>query len=124
MGTSTRCRRRRRTVTVAEPETIDAFEIGLKGNWFDGRVGFAAQLFYYDYQDYQVLTVEDSSAGPPGIAIINANDAEIYGAEIEVRVEPVDALVLTGRFGWLESQYPRLHERGHPAGSGTDDRPR
>jgi outer membrane receptor protein involved in Fe transport len=92
-------------ITLADPETIDAFEIGLNANWFEGRLGFRAQLFYYNYQDYQVLTVEDTVAGPPAIAIINANDAEIYGSEIEVRAEPVEALVFTGRFGWLESQY-------------------
>ena len=92
-------------ITVADPETIDAFEVGLNANWLEGRLGFRAQLFYYNYQDYQVLTVEDTVAGPPGIAIINANDAEIYGSEVEVRAEPVESLVFTGRFGWLESQY-------------------
>ncbi|GAG20115.1 unnamed protein product, partial [marine sediment metagenome] len=45
--------------------------------------------------------------------IINANDAEVYGAEIDVRAEPLvgwvpqvfDQLVLTGRLGWLETQF-------------------
>jgi outer membrane receptor protein involved in Fe transport len=92
-------------ITVADPETIDAFEVGLNANWFEGRLSFRGQLFYYNYQDYQVLTVEDTVAGPPAIAIINANDAEIYGAEVEARAEPIEALVFTGRFGWLESQY-------------------
>jgi outer membrane receptor protein involved in Fe transport len=91
--------------TVADPETIDAFETGVKGAWFDGRLGASAQLFYYDYQDYQVLVVQDSAVGPPGIAIINANDAEVFGAEVEGRGEPFDGLVLTGRFSWLESQF-------------------
>jgi outer membrane receptor protein involved in Fe transport len=91
--------------TVADPETIDAFETGVKAAWLDGRLNIAASLFYYDYQDYQVLVVQDSAVGPPGIAIINANDAEIYGAEVEARAEPFDALVLTTRFGWLESQF-------------------
>jgi outer membrane receptor protein involved in Fe transport len=91
--------------TVADPETIDSFETGVKGTWFDGRLNIGASLFYYDYQDYQVLVVQDSAVGPPGIAIINANDAEIYGAEVEARGEPLDALVLTTRFGWLQSQF-------------------
>jgi iron complex outermembrane receptor protein len=97
--------------TVAEPETIDAFETGVKGAWFDGRVSLGTSLFYYSYQDYQVLVVQDSAAGPPGIAIINANDAEVYGAEAELRTEPfqdvpfLEGVVLTGRFGWLESQF-------------------
>lgn len=92
-------------VTVADPESIDAYEVGVKGAWFDGRLNLGLALFYYAYENYQVLTVEDSVAGPPGIAIINAEDAEVYGSEIEMRAEPLDALVFTGRFSWLESQY-------------------
>ncbi|HXK23294.1 MAG TPA: TonB-dependent receptor [Myxococcota bacterium] len=92
-------------VTVAKPEKIDAFEMGLKGNWLDSRLSFSGAIFYYKYQDYQTLVVQDTVAGPPGIAIINANDAEIYGADVDLRVEPIEALVFTGHFGWLESQY-------------------
>jgi outer membrane receptor protein involved in Fe transport len=92
-------------VTVAKPETIDAFEVGLKGNWLDGRLSFGGALFYYNYTDYQVLIVKDNVAGPPGIAIVNAHDAEIYGSDVDLRIEPLDNLVFTGHFGWLESQY-------------------
>ena len=91
--------------TVADPEKIDAFETGVKGSWFDSRLNIGASMFYYAYQNYQVLVIQDSAAGPPGIAIINANDAEVYGAEVEARGEPLDALVATVRFGWLESQF-------------------
>jgi outer membrane receptor protein involved in Fe transport len=92
-------------VTVAKPEKIDSFEMGLKGNWFDSRLSFSGAIFYYKYEDYQTLVVQDTVAGPPGIAIINANNAEIYGADVDLRVEPIESLVFTGHFGWLESQY-------------------
>jgi iron complex outermembrane receptor protein len=97
----------------AKPETIDAFEVGLRGRWLDGRLALGAALFYYTYADYQVFVVEDSLLAPPTYIIINANDAEVYGAELDMRVEPLaglvpaplEGLVLTGRFGWLESQF-------------------
>jgi outer membrane receptor protein involved in Fe transport len=97
--------------TKASPEKIDAFAIGTSGFWWDGRLGLRGELFYYQYQDYQVLIVEDSAAGPPAVAIINANDAQVYGGEIDARIEPfqeidiLEGLVVTGTFGWLESQY-------------------
>jgi iron complex outermembrane receptor protein len=57
--------------------------------------------------------VEDDLGAPPSYIIVNANDAELYGAEIDLRAEPLvgwlphafDGLVLTGRLGWLESQF-------------------
>jgi iron complex outermembrane receptor protein len=100
-------------VTLAEPETIDAFETGLRGNWMDGRLQAGAALFYYMYSNYQVFVVADEFMSPPTFSIINANDAEVYGAELDLRVEPLsdlvppelEGLVLTARAGWLESQF-------------------
>jgi iron complex outermembrane receptor protein len=100
-------------VTLAEPETIDAFETGLKGEWLDGRLQTSFALFYYMYTNYQVFVVADSFDSPPTFTIINANDAEVYGAELDVRLEPLvelvpaelEGLVITARGGWLESQF-------------------
>jgi len=92
-------------IVPVEPETIDAFEIGLRGRWFDGRLSLGASLFHYTYSNYQVFIVEDEPTAPPTYSIINANDAEIYGAELDLRAEPLDGLVVSGRFGWLESQF-------------------
>jgi iron complex outermembrane receptor protein len=77
----------------------------LRGRWLDGRLGLGAALFYYSYADYQVFIVEDELGAPPTYQIVNANDAEVYGAEVDLRAEPLDGFVLTGRFGWLESQF-------------------
>ena len=91
-------------LTVAGPEEIDAFEFGLRGAWFDGRVGLNASLFYYDYNDYQIFTTQQSIAGLDFV-VLNANDARVFGAEIETQLRPwVGALVQT-RFGWLESKF-------------------
>jgi outer membrane receptor protein involved in Fe transport len=96
-----------------EPETIDAFEVGLRGRFLDGRLGLGVAGFYYEYTNYQVFVVEDDLGAPPTYKIINANDAEVYGAELDFRAEPLagwvpnafDGLVLTGRLGWLETQF-------------------
>jgi iron complex outermembrane receptor protein len=100
-------------VTLAEPETIDAFETGLRGSWLDGRLQLGAALFYYMYDNYQVFVVADVFGAPPTFSIINANDAELYGAELDLRLEPLadlvppelEGLVISARGGWLESQY-------------------
>ena len=89
----------------AEPETIDAFEIGTAGTWFDGRLYFDLSLFYYGYEDYQVFIVENILGSFPTLKIVNANNAEVYGLETTLRVEPIDRLIVTGRFGWLQSEF-------------------
>jgi iron complex outermembrane receptor protein len=97
----------------ANPEVIDSFEVGLRGAWLDGRLSAGSALFYYKYVDYQVFVFENSPGGPPILEIVNASDAEVYGAELDFRAEPfsgwapelLEGLVLTGRFGWLQSQF-------------------
>jgi len=97
----------------AKPEFLDSFEAGLRGRWWDGRFSLGGAFFYYIYQDYQVFVFEQNPNATPTLQIINANDAEVYGTELDFRIEPLagflpgafDGLVLTGRFGWLESQF-------------------
>jgi iron complex outermembrane receptor protein len=100
-------------ITTARPETIDAWETGLRGNWLDGRLQASSALFYYKYTDYQVFIVADATGAPPTLQIVNANDAQVFGAELELRAEPLldlvppefAGLVLTARGSWLESKF-------------------
>jgi iron complex outermembrane receptor protein len=92
-------------VTLATPETIDAFETGIRGSWFDGMANMSVNLFYYDYQDYQLFTAEDSFNGQPEFVILNANDARVYGAELDVKLFPHPTLFLNVNVSWLESEF-------------------
>lgn len=63
-----------------EDELINAYEIGLKSDWVNGRVRVNAAVFYYDYSDYQVFRFENI------VNRITNSDARLYGAEAEVAV--------------------------------------
>ena len=97
----------------ADPESIDAFELGWSGYFWEDRVGVTGSLFYYMYNDYQVFVVEDSPGAFPQEIIINANAAQNYGAEVEARISPLlyivpeemENLLVTVRFGWLNTQF-------------------
>jgi iron complex outermembrane receptor protein len=97
----------------ANPEFIDAFEVGLKGQWWDGRLDLGGALFHYAYEDYQVFVFEDAPRRSPQLKIINANDARVIGAEADLVVQPLldyvpeslSNLIVTLRFGWLESEF-------------------
>ena len=90
---------------VADPEVIDAFEIGFSGTWWDDRISLNGAFFWYAYQNYQVFTFTNNNGEPPQRVVINADDAELYGAELEGTIEPIDGLVADLRFGWLESRF-------------------
>jgi iron complex outermembrane receptor protein len=90
---------------VADPETIDAFEIGFDSAWFDERLNLTAALFWYDYQNYQVFTFTNDAGVPPTRVVINANDAQIYGAEAELVTRPLEGLQVDLRASWIESKF-------------------
>ena len=91
--------------TVADPEKIDAFETGIEGSWFDGRFEMNASVFYYSYDDYQIFTAQQFLGGNPEFVILNANDAEVYGSEVEGNLRPWEGAFAQVRFSWLEGQF-------------------
>jgi outer membrane receptor protein involved in Fe transport len=92
-------------ITTAKPETIDAFETGLRADWFGGILSGDASLFYYNYKNYQIFTAQQYAGGAPEFVVINANDAEVYGAEIDALLRPWPGGFVNVRFGWLETQF-------------------
>ena len=94
-----------RGITVADPEQIDDFEAGLKGSWFQGRLSLNANFFHYDYENYQIFTVQIPLNGNAEFVVINASNAINYGAEADAVLRPLPGTFLQARFSWLESQF-------------------
>jgi len=101
----------RQGVSFAAPERIDAWEFGGDSSFFEGRVGFSAALFYYDYYNYQIFTSESNLSSLPEFVTINANSAINYGAEAELKLEPWTGMNLVTRFGWLENRFTDFTQR-------------
>ena len=97
----------------ADPEIIDAFEVGFRSTTWGQRLRAGGALFHYDYQDYQVFNFESEPGRNPALEIINANNAENYGAELEVQLTPlidyvppeIELLDVLVRLGWLQSEF-------------------
>jgi iron complex outermembrane recepter protein len=107
-----------------DPEHLRSYEAGIKNRLFGDRLELNADVFYYDYRDYQVNYlgfINPVSAGIFGIQTENAQGAKIYGADLEARwlltrrdqldlsIYPLHAkfrtLVLPGMFGGDYSGY-------------------
>ncbi len=86
-----------------ESEQLHAYEAGAKWS-LPGYLGYLnLASFYYDYSDLQVFTLVNTGSVPATV-LDNAADAEIYGAEAELFLNPVDNLNATFSLGYLESE--------------------
>ena len=92
-------------VTSAGQEKIDAFEIGLRGSYFENRLNINTAVFHYTYTDYQLFTSLSAFQSPPQFVIINASDVELYGAEVEATILPWDGGLIDLKFAWLEGEF-------------------
>ena len=63
-----------------DPETVDAFEVGLKGQNASGTLRYSVAAFFYDYQDMQISFVDETST----VSTVNAAEAENSGIELEL----------------------------------------
>ncbi|HEX6861000.1 MAG TPA: TonB-dependent receptor [Caulobacteraceae bacterium] len=80
------------------PEFVDAFELGTKNTFADGKVTANLAAFYYDYKDYQISEIVDRSA-------FNRNfDATVWGVEIEADWRPLENLKLGFKGGYQETR--------------------
>lgn len=70
-----------------QPEELTAYEVGLKGRYFDGTLSLNLTGFFYDYTDLQLNSQQEPPA-PPGQVTLNAGKAHIKGSEIEAIFAP------------------------------------
>jgi outer membrane receptor protein involved in Fe transport len=88
-----------------DEEQVDAFELGLKSDWLDGRLRLNAAVFQNNYQDLQ-RTVLDLSLAQ---RILNAAEAEIRGVELEAFALITDRLSVQASVGLLDAEYAEFN---------------
>jgi len=91
--------------TVASPEKIDAFETGLSGSWLDGALTLDGSFFFYQYKNFQLFTSQQFFGGNTEFVVLNADNAEVIGVEIDGDAKPWTGALLQVRFAWLETQF-------------------
>lgn len=95
-----------------DPETVDAFEVGAKTDWLDGRLRGNLALFYSDYDHMQVAQnfLYENAQGQAlaGASIFNATEAAIHGAELELSAQVLPSIRINGTFGYLDAEYDKF----------------
>jgi len=87
-------------VATVDPEYVNSYEVGLKSEWFDGRLTANLAAFYNDYKDIQVTVIQ-----LPLSQLSNAGKGWSKGVEAVVSARPFDSLRLWGTLGLLDTEY-------------------
>lgn len=90
-----------------EPEVSDNYEFGFKSEFFDSKLRVNASAFINDYQNQQ-LTVGRVVNGQATADLINAQEAQIKGLELEVLGQLTDALSIAISAGYIEGDYKKF----------------
>ncbi|MBT8083838.1 MAG: TonB-dependent receptor [Woeseia sp.] len=85
--------------TRLEPESLDVWEIGYKGTFWDSKVQFDAAAFIYKYEDLQQFVTAR------GIPILdNAPESEIKGLDASIKYAGEQGLFLQAGISLLDTE--------------------
>lgn len=71
-----------------DPESLWAYEVGVKSTPADGRVGLNLAGFYYDYTDIQLQSIPVDSPEFPFAVVLNVPKSRVVGFEADFQVRP------------------------------------
>jgi iron complex outermembrane receptor protein len=103
------------------PETLTAYEVGVKADLLDNRLRVNASAFLSKYNDILVTVTNCPIAGspfPPAPCAlpVNAGKADIKGIEVEFVARPVEGLQLDGSYSTLDFEYTSLSAQALSSG--------
>lgn len=113
------------------PETVFAYQAGIKSNPLDGRAQINADAFHYAYDDMQLTTLTTIN-NAPGQFTTNATKSTIYGLELDGQIELTDELLFSASYAYVDAEFgeyyntdPRnptpVFNPSDPAGLGRTD---
>ncbi len=106
-----------------EPETLTAYELGMKSDWFDKHLRLNGAVFLNKYKDI-VFTVNNCplpGAPPAPCALpVNAGKADVKGAELEATVIPIEGLTIDASGSFLDFQYTSISAAAQNSGITPD----
>ncbi|MFV0644360.1 MAG: TonB-dependent receptor [Sphingomonadaceae bacterium] len=96
--------------TTYKPETITAYTIGSKNRFWDNKVQFNVELFYWKYKNQQITYFTIDEATDTLINVTqNVGKSDIKGFDIDAIFKPFDNTTLTGKVQYLDTKYKDLH---------------
>ena len=86
------------------PETVNAFETGIKSAWLQHRLTVDVTAFNENFKNYQVSTL-NTSIVPNVFQLGNAGGQLSRGVELEINAKPVSSISMQFGLTYLDSHY-------------------
>ena len=108
------------TNPAADPETLNAYEVGLKNTFFERRLKLNLAWFYYDYNNIQLRSLV-----PPAVAplVFNAASAQIKGLDLDFEAVAFSGFTVNGGLEALNAHYVDFKDGACPVQSPTGGNP-
>ncbi len=87
---------------IYNPEFAESYEVGVKTQWLNSRLGANAAVFYTDWKDQQVNVMLPNGQG---LMIVNAGKSYSQGFEVEVNAIPATNLQVYASYGYVKAKY-------------------
>ncbi len=88
-----------------DEETVNAYEIGAKGLFFDNRLSMATSAFYYDYTNQQApITFIIPGTTISQQQFVNVPASRSLGVEVEVQYAPFENFNVFASYGYLNTE--------------------
>ncbi len=92
-----------------QDETLTNYEIGLKSQFWDGRVTFNLAGFMSESEDFQFFFVDATTASQ---IISNLGEVDLWGFDADFNIRASDQLTIYGGVGYTDSE---IKDIGNPA---------
>jgi iron complex outermembrane receptor protein len=99
-----------------DPEKVETYEVGVKSDWWNQRLRVNATLFSSEYSDKQEDIIVTNPLNPAEVdtVVLNASDAKMKGAELEVTALLYEGLTFFVQGGYLDAEYDEFLIEGIP----------
>lgn len=93
-----------RAVEAVDPESVKNFELGFKSEWGGRTVRLNGAAFFTTYRDIQFISVESDPTAGYIVFLRNADEAEVYGFELEGLAQLTDDVLAYANVGHTHSE--------------------
>ena len=88
-----------------DPETVDAYELGMKSSFFAPLAGtFNIAVFYNELSDQQIMQTYTGPQVSATTAILNAGSSTIQGVEAETTLQLYEGLIFSLSYTYLKTE--------------------
>ena len=81
----------------ANPDKTQNYELGLKGDFLDHRLSVDASLYYIDWTNIQITSIDPKTSFQ---YVTNGSGAKSEGVELSVTMRPLTGMTVTGWFAY------------------------